>query len=403
MILFVDGFDYGDAPHMAGSPTIEPCKYTAFSSGGSPSIVAGAGSPGPGVLNALDFGSNGFRQQTLTRILGTGTSFCVGRAYQAHDSSFTNPGSQMMRFEAGGTTIVNPGGFDDGASTGTVIMVEVMLNGSISVYAGDGTACGTANFPGTLLWNSAGIYVVQLQKWIYVELQVDTSTGTWSLYVNDVLLQTQTGVTLIAGIDRFSLQSFGFESYEVDDLYITDGNRLGPCRVTGVAPVSQSTHEWTPLSGTNLSQVQEFGNRPGVSTPDDGVTYVESSTIGNLDLYGFSEPTCYGLILALAINADASAIVGSPSLDFFVKNRTDLFPVGGSPTLVGGYHIQQVVLEDNPVDSENWTDVDLANVFFGCEMAGATTARVTQFMIEKLVSLRNVPFNCGFGSYSYGS
>lgn len=397
--IFVDGFDFGDQPHITGvvTPFAPSCKYTSYNRINA-SIQAGrVSAPALGGGNSLRFENSGFGNQTYTKIFGSSRpAYCVGFALNIVD--ITLPATPVIRYEAGGATVPGPSG---GENASTALYLEVMhSDNSISIYTGPD---GTNLSPGALLWNSAGVYAVPLRTWIYVELQVDTSTGTWALYVDDVLLQQQTGISIPSPIDRYSWLSEGFEQHSIDDHYCTDGDRLGPCRVTGFPPILGSTHQWTPLSGTNLSQVQEFGNRAGLNTPDDNQSYVESSAAATTDFYGFGVPACYGRILALALNADGSAVAGSPSVDFLIKLAGAIYLAGSSDSYIGGYTIRQGVSLLNPLTGTYWTDADIGGGLFGFSMAGSGDLRITQWMGEKLVSLRAVPFNCGGGNRSYTS
>lgn len=397
-VLFIDGLDFGAQPHITGvvTPFAPSCKYISYNRIGA-QIGAGlvVSPPFAGVQNSLQFINVGFGVQTYTKILGTRSAWCVGFARNILD--VTNPSTCLFRYEAGVATTPGPSGGDN---AGTSLMVAVMsADNTISVYTGPQ---GINGAPGALLWNSAGSYVFPLRTAVYVEVQIDTSTGTWALYINDVLIQTQTGVSLPIGVDRWSILSQGFESNFIDDLYCTDGERLGPCRVTGFAPNFGSTHEWTPLFAPNLSQIQEFGNRPGLNTPDDNQSFVSATNAGVTDYYGFAGPVCYGRILALALNADGSAIAGNPSVNFLMKLAGTEYAAGFSDAYIGGYTIRQAVSQLNPLTGIFWTDGDIAAGLFGFRMAGVGgELRITQFMMEKLVSLRTVPFTCGQGSYSY--
>jgi hypothetical protein len=239
---------------------------------------------------------------------------------------------------------------------------------------------------------------------MYIELQVNTATGFWSLYIDDVLIGAGNSLLIPLGIDRYSFRSESFELHDIDHHYLTDGDRLGPCEVLGFPPNFQSTAQWTPLSGTNLSQIQEFGNRPlPLQTPDDQVSYNLANAAGLRDYFGFAAPPCFGRILALAVNADGIAAVSSPSLDLLVKVGSLETVLINNNSLTGDYGIRQGIQQLNPVTGIFWTDADISAALFGYQMAGAGTARVTQLMVEKLVSSRNVPFDCGAGSYAFSS
>lgn len=398
-VIAIDGFDFADQPHTTGlvTPFLPSCKYTAYNrinASIQPGVVS---SPALGGGNSLRFENSGFGNQTYTKLFGlVRPAYCVG--FNLNIVDVTGPATPVFRYEAGGATVPGPSGGENGSTA--LFMEVVRSDNSISIYTGPQ---GVNDTPGALLWNSAGVYALPLRTWVYVELQVDTDTGTWALFVNDVLLQQQTGASIPPGIDRYSFLSQGFEQHSIDNHYCTDGEQLGPCRVTGFPPNFGSTHQWTPLVAPNVSQIQEFGNRPDLNTPDDNESYVASTAAGTTDYYGFPAPACYGRILALALNVDGSAVTGSPSVDFLIKLAAMEYSAGFSDSYIGGYHIKQGISELNPLTGIFWTDADIAAGLFGMRMAGSGELRVTQFMIEKLVSLRNVPYQCGGGAISYTS
>jgi hypothetical protein len=272
---------------------------------------------------------------------------------------------------------------------------------TISVYKGAG---GTPQHPGTLLWNSLRVYTIPFNQWIYIELQV--SNSEWAIYIDDVLIQQQSAITIPGPIDRYSFQSSSFESHYLDDHYVTDGEQLGPCQVTGLPPIIQGTANWAPATAPNVSQIQEFGDRHllGLPTPDGDISFVSTNTPDTTDLYGFAVPVCYGRILALALNADAKNQAGSPPTIDLLIQQSILTNLGTSAALAGSYGIQQMISQQDPETGTFWNDNSIGTALFGYKLSHLSppaTTRVTQFMLEKLVTMRNVPFDCGFGSYSY--
>lgn len=403
MILFVDGFDWGDAAHCGGQISgglINPAKYTMFSSGTNIAMVNGrlsAANSGSG--QALRFNGSGFSGQTITRNPGVALfSPCLGFAFRPNGGGYT-----VCRFETVDSTR-NSSGSGGQTNDGTALALMYLGDGTITVNTGPiGMPGGIPSQPGTVLWTST--FTLTLNKWIFIELLCNPTNGTWSLYIDDVLIVSQIGVAfgLSTPIIQFSLCAESFSVHDLDDLYLTDGNRLGPCQITGFPPNLQSTHQWNPLAGTNLSNVQEFGNRIftlGLPTPDDDSSFVYASATAT-DTYGFAKPACYGRILALVLNADAFALTGGPSVNFQVRVAGVAYPGAFSAAFGIIYGIQQSIFETNPANGLFWTDTDIASVLAGFTFAGSGTLRVTQFMAEKLVSLRGYPFECGGGSYSF--
>jgi len=396
-VYFIDGWDWGTELNLTPSSTNNPQKYVDYSSGGGNSIQPGrqpSGQPGGG--NSIEFGNAAFRQTCATRFVGaTPATLVLGFAYRP---GAVRPNSSVVRIESGHATLVNPGSFDDGTNEGTVIWLWQQTDGTMKVVAGDGTQCGTPNFPGTVLATLNTTFAPNV--WRYIEL-VASASG-WSVYVDDVLDTAQSvALPVGAGMDRYSFIHFTFESCRIDDHYAAD-TRLGPCRVTGSPPAVGSTHQWAPLAGTNLSQVHEFGNL-GTPTPDGDTTYVASSNAGDLDLYQMTATACYGRVLAVALNASGRAAVSSPSVNLMFKALGNLFTIGSGASMGGVYRVSQAVAALNPSNSSTWTDSAITGSLFGYQMASGGTARVTQFFIEKLVSLRNMSFDCGQGSYGFSS
>ena len=61
--------------------------------------------------------------------------------------------------------------------------------------------------------------------------------------------------------------------------------------------------------------------------------------------------------------------------------------------------LQAIVETDLAAGSGNWTDGDIGRAWWGAGLTSGS-ANFTQIYLEKLVSLRTVPFNCGnLGSY----
>jgi hypothetical protein len=71
-----------------------------------------------------------------------------------------------------------------------------------------------------------------------------------------------------------------------------------------------------------------------------------------------------------------------------------LIGLGTVRTLSGSYKFYQDLLERPPGVTDYWTDGDIEKALWGLS-SGAGKSRVTMLWIEKLVSLRNVPYQCG--------
>lgn len=391
--FFIDGFDWGTAINIVPTSTSTLQKWVNYSSGGSGSIQPGrVSSASQGGGNCLRMESAGFRQATMSTILTASPAF-ISCGFAHRNIGGATGQYTLFRFEAGSPTVVDPGAFDDGTNPSAVLTLIQETDGTVNVYNGAG---GTPNFPGALL----ATLVTNLTRntWRYIEVTANPATGDWAVYIDDVL--DTAGNTALTGLDRYSFQNFGFESHELDDHYAAS-ERLGPCRVTGLPPDQNGLNQWAPLTpGPNLAMIGEFGNRAS-ATPDADVTYVESSSAGQTDLFSWSKPACYGRILALAINADAKTTAGSTSLDLILRFRGTTYPFGSTSAFGVGYSMAQICSERSLVSGAVWNDAEISGEQFGYSMAGIGTERVTQLYLEKLVSLRPVSYSCGEGSYSF--
>lgn len=392
----MDGFDYGWGPNIAAYPLSTPQKYINYASGGFGSAQPGrVSAPSLGGGNCYRFDNAGFSQETATKVIGPGHArLVVGFAYRNFNTVIDD--TAIFRFEGGAPTLVHGGNFDDGTNTSTVIMLRQMPDGTMNVYAGNGLACGTSNFPGTLLATLTATFPTG--AWKYIE--VVSTQFDWAVYVDDVLDQSGSYAFPFTPT-AFSWQKFSFEIHDKDDAYCAT-DRLGPVRVTGFGPSVQGAQQWARAGGSNnLSQIGEFGNL-GSPVPDGDATYVSTSSGGAFDLYGFTAPGCFGRIIGLALNADGRLVSGTPpQLVLLAQKSGTQYPIGVTDPLDASYAMRQACCDVSPATGTFWTDREIASTQFGYQFSGATTARVTQFFLEKVTSLRAVPFKCGQGSYSF--
>lgn len=167
--------------------------------------------------------------------------------------------------------------------------------GYVQLYGGGSQTNGQA-YGGTLLYTSAA-NATNLANWAFLEIHalIDPTGGKLEVKYNNALVATISGVkTRYSGNSWFNMVAFYGNHYlptYVDDLRLFDtttGPGTYPCnswggdlRVQTVYPNANGTVTWTPLSGTNFSEI----NDPG--THAIGTTYNSTSTVGSEDTFVF--------------------------------------------------------------------------------------------------------------------
>lgn len=409
MLRFIDGFDYCD---VAGARL----KYDYRAPEGEQAdMIDGTQPPNrQGGGRALFLFSTIFEYSRRTRIMDGQSKWIVGRNFRNRGDG-APAGSFFYRWESRPSET-------DGSNSGTQLAVRTNADSKLEFYAG---GAGTNGDRGTLIATPDYVFVKDVDHYLEIVVTFGGS-GTLDVYVDDVSIYHATGLNITNSThpgnpDRHSIwwQSFGTAGQVIDNLYICDGqgdtfnDRLGPCRVTIVSPIANVVHEWLPTgAAANFQCVQDQilpdnSRLPvGAATmPDDDTTYVQASATA-LDMYENAKMPCYGLDLAVAWNVCArNPFSGAPTLDLVCRPKandigTQLDVSGGNP-LTASYRMIQGIVTNNPGTSTNWRDKEIDNALWGFRRNGAGTVRVTQAFVEKLTSLRSVPYNCGQGSYSF--
>lgn len=169
-------------------------------------------------------------------------------------------------------------------AAGTIqLHVRLESNGRFGVYRGSGT--------GNLIVESAPAAVTHGGRY-FMEFFFDihASTGVVKFYVNEVQVLTSSGNTQAAATATWGQVTARAQPSAWGDFYIADATDMGDgfgghapygdCRSDWHAVDSTGTYDqWTPLSGTNKSQVDEI-------PADDDTTYNETLSTGNKDSFG---------------------------------------------------------------------------------------------------------------------
>lgn len=232
-------------------------------------------------------------------------------------------------------------------------------NSRLRFLRGDSTVLASTNIGSMNLSGSA---------WQYLEVKIyfHSSAGTIDCHVNGVSAMTPaTGlVTQYGAVQAVTVVTIGGHIFgegglpmNVDDLYIcddtgtTNNTFLGDVRVLTLMPTGAGgSTQFTPSAGSNYACVNEV-------PPNGDTSYVESSTVGNIDYYAMADlsvvpATIFGVQVDVDMEkTDAGARTGRTKLisSAAVTNGATVAPSAAS------YAYAKTIVEKDPNTTAAWT------------------------------------------------
>jgi hypothetical protein len=394
---------FGQCDHLGATLTFD--LPTSAGNPGHPSfdqIVSGPGGTGGGNA-AQKWNGN----QMFTRIFDTQPQWSIGM-------------NLMPFYQVGSSTLWARDKFVQLASaSNNIVSLEIQTNGTIAVvYGGDGT-------PGTGMIIKATTQTFPVGQWTaYLEFFVNgTDAEIWlsvggatpdqkilgctipSTYgsADRILIGSQNGTTF--GVDSQPFFGLTFANVTfVDGQGIAPWNaRLGPVRISTQSPNADAGGNWniTPNTITNRYQaVDDLYPSDGNGSPDGDHTYISPLTLANNNQwFTVAGAPCFGLVFGVMVNMCFRGASGSTTCTANLLQQTDQTIVG-SATVTGLYQTAQVFQQTSLATGIFFTDVEIAGALWGVS-TGSPGLMLTQFYLEKIVSLRNTPYNCGQSSYSF--
>lgn len=229
-------------------------------------------------------------------------------------------------------------------------------------------------FNGTTTWNITKRLVSG--QWYYLEFEIVVGAmGSWSLYIDGVLEQTQAGVnTDPVASGTGDCIRFGMGRVDWDDVYVVNGvaggptARLGNLIVEGLDPNADSAAElqWDSTGANHFGQIQDALN---VATP--GTSRVTADATGLRDLYGYNatQGAAATTVHGMQVNSYV-AMDGSGSRSFKHRFRD----VGGSATNGNTWAVSGTVVDhtyqiwfQNPVTASPLTGSIIQSMEVGQE------------------------------------
>lgn len=152
-----------------------------------------------------------------------------------------------------------------------------------------------------------------------------------------------------------------------DDFYLLDttgarnNNFLGPIKIYAIVPSANSAPlQWTPLAGTNFSQVNEV-------PPDGDTSYVTSGTLNDTDQYVYNVGVIPpgSIVFGLQHTLDAEVTAGSVVLSSCVNG------IAAPGIALGGNYAYAITPYDtNPATGLPWSLTDFPGTVLGPKITG---------------------------------
>lgn len=246
----------------------------------------------------------------------------------------------------------------DVGENATLLKLSVLSDGNIQVnsgtYGGSQPQLGRTFTPGLVTFNAYNSLAMQATI---------SATGIVNVWVNGVLVLALTNVDTrhlsapaLNYINAVQIMGpSGSPNCSIDDVYCLDCSVaphttfLGALRLYAEPPTANGVVQWTPLSGTNWSEVNT------VPPPGDS-SYVSSGTVGQVDQYVYPlTGVAAGSAIAF-VEHDLCMRVDSGSRS--VGSVAGGAVAATSQPLSNGYHIYPTPWDINPVSGLPWLQGD---------------------------------------------
>jgi hypothetical protein len=198
--------------------------------------------------------------------------------------------------------------------------------------------------------------------WYFIEFgaTINSSTGSFTVKINGNTEMTATNVNTQNTGNASANQGFwtcqSQLTCQMDDIYLCDNQGsvnntfLGDCRVEGLVPnAAGSNAAWTPLSGSNYTNVNEI-------PCDYDTTYNFSTTTNQIDSFNhpslsYINNTVKGVQLNLYARNDNT---GTHTVSSYVKSGSAT-ATAGAANLTQTYLVYSSIYETDPNTSTAWT------------------------------------------------
>lgn len=337
-LRFIDGFDHYDTTSLLASMKC-------------------------GVSNTPAIESNGGRRGGGALVFTPG-EFC----YKAFDNKSAWVVGFALKMQSLGTgTNHHLLSFVDG----TTVQVDIYLDNTGHLIVTRGS---------TVLATSTSVLTVEVWNYIEVKVTLDNTTGAAEVRVNG----SSSGWINISDVDTCataneyaSVIRYGSTTSSgtgrIDDLYIcdTDGSVnndfLGDVRVDAYLPNGNGAS--SQFTGSDSDSTDNY-MLVDDAAPDGDTTYVQSSTVNQIDTYSFTEmshtpATIFGLQIVMDAKKDDS---GTRSIAGVVRQSSTNY-AGSNQVLSTSYVGYTDIRETDPATAAAWTKDGINSAEFGIKVA----------------------------------
>jgi hypothetical protein len=244
-------------------------------------------------------------------------------------------------------------------SSSTAFLVNLWMDGTGKLVVNNSSSSATA---GTIYCSSSSaVFTGSGGIWHYVEATLDTAAGTISVYVDGNLVCSASGITFAASISNYQLYaSSAGGTIDWDDHYVTDGDRLGPCRCVTLAPAADTAQaNSTPSTGTARHSCVD-------DIPSNGDTdYVSDSTVNDSDLYTINALPVGSLVEAMQTILMSRIDDATPHNIESVIQSGGVAASGSAYTNTSNYGVKRDIFLTDPATGSAWTEAGIDNLEIG--------------------------------------
>lgn len=222
---------------------------------------------------------------------------------------------------------------------------------------------------GTLGSSAAGVVTASVYNYIEMKVFFHAVNGSVTVRVNGVQVLSLTNINTlnfgaVVGSNITLNGPGGLSGARFDDFYLLDtsgtsnNDFLGEVRLYPIMPSANSTPlQWTPLAGSNFSEVNQI-------PPPGDASYVSDGTVGQIDQYIYDpSPVPANVVVFGAVHLmDAKQASGSGSIASCVNGTAAAGVALGS--VVYHFSVKQPY-DTNPHTGNPWTLADFPSTVLG--------------------------------------
>ena len=238
------------------------------------------------------------------------------------------------------------------------VRLHVTSGYELVAYQGDGTLLGTS-----------AIGVIPNLQWFYFEVKITISAtvGEVTARVNETQILNLTSKDTKNGTDY--IRSFELNAINdnldtnYDDMYIDDAAFHGDCRVqTFMSDSDGNSSDFTRSTGSNDYECVDE------SPSNEDTDYIESGTLNHKSIFGITTGTL-GTVEGIKVSNHCKVTdAGVIKLKAICRSSSTDYQGTETDALSAEYLFKEEIWEDDPSDSNPWTQTKLEAAEFGAEI-----------------------------------